>query len=70
MANKHISDELLSAFLEGNVSKAEAQLVLQAIKSDAELRETLGIALQLKDEDASQKHKVLTPLTHKRSTNS
>lgn len=54
MANKHISDELLAAFLEGNVSQKEALEVLQAAKTDAELRETLSIALQLEDEEYPQ----------------
>ena len=47
MANKYISDELLAAFLEGNVNKKELSQVLDAVESDAELQETLDIALQL-----------------------
>ena len=51
MANKdYISDELLAAFLEGNVSKKEMEQVLQAVKNDAELRDVLDVALRL-DED-------------------
>ena len=51
MANKdYISDELLAAFLEGNTSKEETKQVLQAIRTDAALQETLDIALKV-DED-------------------
>ena len=47
MANKDIiSDELLATFLEGNTSKEETQRILQAMKTDKELQEVLGIALQ------------------------
>ena len=47
MANKDIiSDELLAAFLEGNTNKEETQRILQAMKTDKELQEVLGIALQ------------------------
>ena len=49
--NKHISDELLAAYLEGNVNEKEMTQVLQAAKTDAELRETLNIALQLDEEE-------------------
>ena len=51
MANKdYISDELLAAYLEGNTSKEETNQVLQAIRTDAALQETLDIALKV-DED-------------------
>ena len=51
MANKdYISDELLAAYLEGNTSKEETKQVLQAIRTDAALQETLDIALKV-DED-------------------
>ena len=47
MANKDIiSDELLAAFLDGNTSKEETQQVLQALKSDKQLREVLDVALK------------------------
>lgn len=47
MANKDIiSDELLATFLEGNTGKEETQRILQAMKTDKELQEVLGIALQ------------------------
>ena len=52
MANKqHISDELLAAYLEGNVNEKELSQVLNAVGSDDELQETLDIALQLEEEE-------------------
>lgn len=51
MANNHISDELLAAYLEGNVNDKELSQVLTAVGSDAELQETLDIALQLEEEE-------------------
>jgi len=51
MANNHISDELLAAFLEGNVNKKELSQVLHTVGSDAELQEALDIALQLEEEE-------------------
>lgn len=51
MANNHISDELLAAYLEGNVNDKELSQVLNAVGSDAELQETLDIALQLEEEE-------------------
>lgn len=45
--NKYISDELLAAYLEGNVSKEEMEQVLQAVGTDAELQEVLDVALRL-----------------------
>ena len=51
MANKkYISDELLAAYLEGNVTREEMSQVLEAIETDPELRETLDIALRLEEE--------------------
>ena len=49
--NKHISDELLAAYLEGNVNEKEMTQVLQAAKTDAELQEALDIALKLDEEE-------------------
>ena len=52
MANKnYISDELLAAYLEGNVNEKEMAQVLQAAETDAEMREALDIALQLDEEE-------------------
>ena len=50
--NKYLSDELLAAYLEGNTNEAETLEVLSALKADPELRETLGIALQVKGNDS------------------
>ena len=50
MGNKHISDELLAAFLEGNVNADEMAQVLQAAKDDAGLREVLDMAQQIDDD--------------------
>lgn len=53
MANKNnISDELLAAYLEGNTNEAETLDVLNALKADPELQETLDIALKVEDEPA------------------
>ena len=53
MANKkYISDELLAAYMEGNTNEAETLEVLSALKADPELRETLGIALQVEGNDS------------------
>ena len=55
MANKkYISDELLAAYLDGNTSKEETEQILQALKSDDSLRETLDIALQVDEADYAQ----------------
>ena len=50
MTNKKISDELLAAFLEGNVNEGEMRQVLNAATSDAELQEALDIAMQVDEE--------------------
>ena len=47
-----ISDELLAAYLDGNTSEEETKQVLQALKTDKQLREVLNVALQAED-DAS-----------------
>jgi len=55
MANKkYISDELLAAYLDGNTSKEETEQILQALKYDDSLRETLDIALQVDETDYAQ----------------
>ena len=55
MANKEykISDELLAAYLDGNSTKEETELVLKALKTDKELQEVLGIALEVEEENAA-----------------
>lgn len=52
--NNYISDELLAAYLDGNTSKEKTEQILQALKSDASLRETLDIALQVDEADYAQ----------------
>lgn len=53
MENKdYISDELLAAYLDGNVSEEETKRILQAMKTNPSLRETLDIALQVDNENA------------------
>ena len=50
MENKeYISDELLAAYLEGNTSEEETNRILQAMKTDATLRETLDVAVSVED---------------------
>ena len=59
MANNynHISDELLAAYLEGNTSQEETLQVLQALKTDPILRETLAVAISLE-----KKHEMALPM--------
>lgn len=45
-----ISNELLAAYLEGKTNREQTLQVLQALKTDADLRETLEIALAVKEE--------------------
>jgi len=52
MADKnYISDELLAAFLEGNVSEKEMAQVLHAMKHDSEIAETLDVAIKMENEE-------------------
>ena len=50
MKSNRISEELLAAYLDGNTNETETQEVLAALKADAELREVLGIALDVENE--------------------
>ncbi len=43
-SNNHISDELLAAFLDGNVSLDQAASIMQAAASDSELREIIELS--------------------------
>ena len=53
MVNKnYISDELLAAYLDGNTNEAETLEVLNAIKTDPELREVLDIAFSIEEDEA------------------
>ena len=46
-----ISDELLAAYLEGKTTREETSLVLNALKTNPEIREMLDIALHLEEEN-------------------
>ena len=49
--NKRISDQLLAAFLDGNTSPAETLEVLEALKTDSELREVLDVSINADKEN-------------------
>ena len=49
-----ITDELLAAYAEGNTTPAETLSILQAIKTDPELRQTLEIFMKLEDESLAE----------------
>lgn len=49
---KHISDELLAAYLDGNTNPSETLEVLNAIKADPELRNILNVALSVDDSNS------------------
>ena len=54
MTNKDIiTDELLAAYLDGNTSKEETELILKTLKADKGLQEVLDIALQTEEDDAA-----------------
>jgi len=55
--NNHISDELLAAYLEGKASPTEIMQVLQALKTDPVLRETLDLAISFDEE-----HEMVLPM--------
>lgn len=59
--SNNISDELLAAYLDGNTNEAETMRVLEAIKTDPELREVLDIAMQV-DRDNSQFEREVLPM--------
>ena len=52
--NITISDELIAAYLEGKATNAEILQVLQALKTDPVLRETLSIALEMDNEEMTR----------------
>ena len=52
MANEeYFSDELLAAYLDGNTSEEETRQILQAMKKDPSLRDTLEIAMSVDEVD-------------------
>jgi len=57
--NNIISDELLAAYLEGNVNKNETMEILEAMKSDHVLREIMHVALQVDHDIFSMTNKNL-----------
>ena len=65
MANKEykISDELLAAYLDGNTTKEEAEMILRAMKNDATLREVLQVAVDVDQEPAQDEAEVLPMLS-------
>lgn len=52
--NNIISDELIAAYLEGNTTPAETLLILNAMKTDPNLRKTLQVALQLENDNIAE----------------
>ena len=62
--NNPISAELLAAYLDGNATASESQEILDALSTDAELRELLHIS-QAVDEDLGllSKECELIPMT-------
>ena len=60
MANKNdISDELLAAYLDGNVNKEEMTQVLQSMRFDKDLQEVLDIAQTVEDNQSQFGSEVL-----------
>ena len=54
MENKNdISEELLAAYLDGNTSATETREILDALKTDTELREIIDIALEVEHDRVS-----------------
>ena len=58
MENNNISDELLAAYLDGNTNETETMAVLNALESDSELREVMGIAKDI-DNDMTVSYDIL-----------
>lgn len=57
--NSRISDELLAAFLDGNVNEAEAAKVVSSIGDDSELAEILSLSLEIDREVQEEKERLL-----------
>ncbi len=58
-----ITDELLAAFLDGNVNGRQAQAILQAAAEDNSLMEFLCIAADVSDIECTKDHEVF-PAPH------
>lgn len=57
-----ISDELLSAFLDGNTSAEDTMRVLKAAEQDKELQEIIRIASEVDEDMATLKPSVTKPV--------
>jgi len=64
MVNKkhNISDELLAAYMDGNTTLEETQMVLDAVAENAELRELMQLSIKV-DEELKGKELCLKPST-------
>ena len=62
--NNHVSAELLAAYLDGNATASESQMVLDALAEDAELRELMRISQSVDlDLDVLHKECEIIPMT-------
>jgi hypothetical protein len=59
-----ITDELLAAFLDGNVNGKEVQAILQAAAEDSSLQEFLSIAADVSEIEIPKDHEVF-PIPHR-----
>ena len=64
MNDKHIiiSDELLSAFLDGNTSTEDTMRVLKAAEQDKDLQEIIRIASEVDEDMATLKPAITKPV--------
>ena len=62
-----ITDELLAAFLDGNVSGKEAKAILKAAEEDSSLREFLSIAADVAEFNDTSKGSCALPLPRRLS---
>lgn len=73
MSNNRISDELLSAFLDGNTSAEETRKVLKAAEENQELQEIIQIAADVEEDMATLKpfesHIPMTAMAAKQKDN-
>lgn len=63
MAEKRmmITDELLAAFLDGNVNRKEVEAILQAAAEDSSLREFIAIAADVSNHTDRPKDHAIFP---------
>lgn len=59
-----ISDELLSAFLDGNTSAEDTMRVLKAAEQDENLQEIIRVASEVDEDMASLKPAITKPVPH------